>query len=214
MSGTPRGGFFSRWSQLKTEQQTQQTQPAQPAPQDVPPPLLPPQTISQPADATWVAPPPTDAAPSPEAHVPAGPTLADVAGLTSESDFRPFVARHVAPAVKNAAFKKLFSDPHFNVMDGLDIYIDDYSQPSPLLPEDLKQMVAAKFMKLVEDDPPAEAVAASEQQNNESKMPLPLENKELLAIKIDESSSPESNQSSTSDRLLNLDPSAPDAITP
>ena len=26
----------------------------------------------------------------------------------------------------------MFSDPHFNVMDGLDVYIDDYSQPNPL----------------------------------------------------------------------------------
>jgi hypothetical protein len=40
----------------------------------------------------------------------------------------------VAPEVKNAAFKKLFADPHFNVMDGLDIYIDDYSKPDPLPP--------------------------------------------------------------------------------
>ena len=28
--------------------------------------------------------------------------------------------------------KKLFSDPHFNVMDGLDTYIDDYGKPDPL----------------------------------------------------------------------------------
>ena len=29
--------------------------------------------------------------------------------------------------------KKLFADPHFNVMDGLDIYVGDYTQPDPLL---------------------------------------------------------------------------------
>ncbi len=45
-----------------------------------------------------------------------------------DSDFKPFVAKNVAPEVKNAAFKKLFADPHFNVMDGLDTYIDDYSK--------------------------------------------------------------------------------------
>ena len=28
--------------------------------------------------------------------------------------------------------KKLFSDPHFNVMDGLDTYIDDYGKPDPI----------------------------------------------------------------------------------
>ena len=32
--------------------------------------------------------------------------------------------------------KKLFSDPHFNVMDGLDTYIDDYGKPDPIPPVD------------------------------------------------------------------------------
>jgi hypothetical protein len=36
--------------------------------------------------------------------------------------------------VKNAAMKKLFADPHFNVMDRLDIYIDDYSSPTRCRP--------------------------------------------------------------------------------
>lgn len=31
-------------------------------------------------------------------------------------------------SVKRAALKKLFSDPRFNVMDGLDVDIDDYSK--------------------------------------------------------------------------------------
>jgi hypothetical protein len=34
--------------------------------------------------------------------------------------------------VRRAALKKLFSDPHFNVMDGLDTYIDDYSKTEPI----------------------------------------------------------------------------------
>ena len=34
--------------------------------------------------------------------------------------------------VRRAALKKLFSDPHFNVMDGLDVYIDDYSKTEPI----------------------------------------------------------------------------------
>jgi hypothetical protein len=60
--------------------------------------------------------------------------------------------------------KKLFADPHFNVMDGLDIYIDDYSIPSPLSEQDLKKMVAAQFVKLVEEEspPPAAGTASSQ----------------------------------------------------
>ena len=47
--------------------------------------------------------------------------------------------------------KKLFADPHFNVMDGLDIYIDDYSKPSPLSKAQMAKMVGAQFLKLVDD---------------------------------------------------------------
>ena len=87
------------------------------------------------------------------------PTLDDVKALTIDSDFKPFVARSVTPEVRNAAFKKLFADPHFNVMDGLDIYIDDYTQPDPLPASMLKQMASAKFLRLVEDEPEVPAGA-------------------------------------------------------
>ena len=79
------------------------------------------------------------------------PTLQDVADLTTESDFSPFVSRAVAPRVRNAAMKKLFADPHFNVMDGLDTYIDDYSVPDPLPVAMLRKMASARFMQLVDD---------------------------------------------------------------
>jgi len=62
----------------------------------------------------------------------AAPSMEDVASLTKDSDFAPFVAKNATQLVKNAALKKLFSDPHFNIMDRLDIYIDDYGQPDPL----------------------------------------------------------------------------------
>jgi hypothetical protein len=38
----------------------------------------------------------------------------------------------VDPETRRAALRTLFSDPRFNVMDGLDVYIDDYSKPDPL----------------------------------------------------------------------------------
>ncbi len=83
---------------------------------------------------------------------PPPPSLEDVQGLTPQSDFKPFVARDVAPEVRNAAMKKLFADPHYNVMDRLDIYIDDYSKPDPLPESMLRQMASAKFLKLFEDE--------------------------------------------------------------
>ena len=171
--------FFSRWSRRKAEQAPKVPvgplstpvptvqQPAQPlaptfganavAGQGLPVPARPPE-----AGGT----PPADSRTGPTAHTdggPALPTLDDAAALTPESDFKPFMQRAVAPEVKNAAMKKLFADPHFNIMDGLDIYIDDYSQPSPLSAADLKSMVAAQFIKLVEEEVPATPAAAQSQ---------------------------------------------------
>ena len=81
------------------------------------------------------------------------PTLDEANQLHTDSDFRPFIARDVAPEVRNAAMKKLFADPHYNVMDRLDTYIDDYSQPDPLPLSMLRQMASAKFLNLFEDEP-------------------------------------------------------------
>jgi hypothetical protein len=89
------------------------------------------------------------------------PTLADVQALNADSSFAPFVARDVAPEVRNAAMKKLFTDPHYNVMDGLDIYIDDYSLPSPMPAAMLRQMASAKFLKLFDEEEQAPADQAA-----------------------------------------------------
>ncbi len=87
---------------------------------------------------------------------PPPPTLQEAQQLTPASDFRPFVARAVAPEVRNAAFKQLFTDPHFNLMDGLDIYIDDYSRPDPLPLAVARELLAAHF-----PSPPASTESAS-----------------------------------------------------
>ena len=165
---TDPGGFFSRWSRRKAEDTAQAqaaeraARPAVPTIPSVPASRLPAGAVS--ADSTGVAAKGADAQADPEpgtapASPPSGPTLDDVRGLNADSDFKPFVGRAVAPEVRNAAMKKLFADPHFNVMDGLDIYIDDYTQPDPLPASMLKQMASAKFLRLVEDEPEVPAGA-------------------------------------------------------
>ena len=52
----------------------------------------------------------------------------------------------VDPGVRREALKVLLRDPRFNVMDGLDVYIDDYSKPDPLPPEWLAQMNQMKHL--------------------------------------------------------------------
>jgi hypothetical protein len=72
------------------------------------------------------------------------PTLADAALLNADSDYSAFVARGVDASVRRLAMKKLFADPHFNLGDGLDIYMGDYNLPSPVSEEMLASMSHAK----------------------------------------------------------------------
>ena len=71
-------------------------------------------------------------APAPPVPEPPPPPLPPVESLTPESDFTPFMRQEVDPLLKRQALKTLFQDPRFNVMDGLDVYIDDFSKPDPL----------------------------------------------------------------------------------
>ena len=139
-------GFLSRWSRRKLDVQEGKPVLAEP-----------PAPVAAHAPAAVPSTPvPVPAAEggggnegAPEAPL---PSLADAQALTPQSDFKPFMARGVAADVKNAAMKKLFADPHYNVMDRLDTYIDDYSLPDPIPEAMLRQMVSAKFLNLFDDD--------------------------------------------------------------
>lgn len=150
-------GFLSRWSRRKAMVRSGQDLPPEPEPPapvslaSTPIPAEPGAVVSD-VPETLVS----------EAAEPPVPTLDDVADLTPQSDFKPFVARHVPSEVRNAAVKKLFADPHFNVMDGLDIYIDDYTKTEPIPATMLAKMASAQFLKLV-DDPNATPTTAAAQ---------------------------------------------------
>ena len=74
------------------------------------------------------------AAPTPAAVDQAPPALPPVEKLDFDSDYRAFFHPKVSEDTRRAALKKLFSDSRFNVMDGLDVYIDDYSKSDPIPP--------------------------------------------------------------------------------
>ena len=171
-------GFLQRWSKRKASLGDR-------AP-DAPPKSgvgqLP---VAPPVDGGVLKPPnpaPTARADAPDkaqpgdAHTAAtpAPSLADTQALTPASDFRPFMGQGVAPEVKNAAMKKLFADPHFNVMDRMDIYIDDYSQPDPLPLAMLRQMNGAKFLNLFEDEDQDKDKAALAGAPDEGTVQAPL----------------------------------------
>ncbi len=140
-------GFLGRWSRRKQDVRVGKPveEPPAPAPQPAAPAVATAPTAASAASPTGVSQPPArDAGPAAEAPPP--PTLADAQALTPESDFKPFVQHAVSPEVRNLAMKKLFADPHFNVMDGLDIYVGDYTQPDPLPEGMLRQMASAHAM--------------------------------------------------------------------
>lgn len=147
-------GFLSRWSRLKA-----QAREAAPAADLAPPP---PAAAAGPAPAT--------AQPAPAG--PALPTLEDAMRLGPDSDYSAFVARGVDASVRRQALRKLFTDPHFNVIDGLDVYMGDYTRADPMPPAmlaSLQQAHAWLRAEPKEDDAapgqPAAAAATMQDQH-------------------------------------------------
>ena len=159
--GSGREGFMSRWARLKQSAETpelplaEKASPGQAAGDAQKIEIgagerLPDKSAEGPRPETVLA----------DSNPPA--TLPTLDSLTPQSDFSPFMARDVDPHLRNLAMKKLFTDPHYNVMDRLDIYIDDYSVHAPLSLEVIRQMNISKTLRLfddVEEVDPASAAA-------------------------------------------------------
>jgi hypothetical protein len=148
-------GFLGRWSRRKLGQD---------APEPTAAPVMQPLPPEQQAGGQGTE----EEAPAAVAAQPVvpPPTLEDVQALTPESDFRRFTAADVSPDVRNAAMKKLFSDPHFNVMDGMDVYVGDYSQSDPIPAAMLRKLAGAKFLGLFDDEEDKAAPVSREVADN------------------------------------------------
>jgi hypothetical protein len=150
----PADSFLSRWSKRKQESREAEPAPAQPGAE------------AAAARSTLVplpapAPVATDTEVQPQVISTDSPAAANaelppVESLTPESDFRPFMKPDVDPAVRNQAMKSLFRDPHFNVMDMMDVYVDDYSKPDPIPESMLRQMTQSRMLNLFDDLPDEE----------------------------------------------------------
>jgi hypothetical protein len=138
-------GFLRRWARRKSEVREGHA--------PLPEPVQVPQVPAAVALAEAAPLPVPEAPPAEPANERTLPTMEDVATLDKDSDFSAFVARGVDQAVRRSALKKLFADPHFNVMDRLDVYIDDYTKPSPMSEAMLASLEHAKsvFAKMLED---------------------------------------------------------------
>jgi hypothetical protein len=110
------GLFLQRWSRRKT------------------------QPLAEPLPVEPVT--PAAASPSPSEK----PALPPVDDLTLESDFSAFMQPDVNADTRRAAMKKLFMNDHYRTMDGLDVYVDDYSKPELLPAAMLAQLAHATDM--------------------------------------------------------------------
>lgn len=153
------GGFLSRWSRRKLAAVAQAEldpllggeSPEPPRSKD-----------AGPLPASPAAPDPADAAASP--GVGAEASLPPVESLSLSSDFSAFLKEEVSEALRRKALQKLFADPHFNRMDGLDIYIDDYSRPDPISSEAMAKLRHAREW-LMANEPAEPAVEAGHAGN-------------------------------------------------
>ena len=127
MSENDREPFLSRWSRRKLEPPGEQPSPAPAAP------ALPESTAE-------------NARPAAPASLPA---LDSLDGL--KSDYRGFMHSGVDDGMRRGALKKLFTDPHFNKMDGLDVYIEDYSIESPIPEAMLRGLNQARSLLLFDE---------------------------------------------------------------
>jgi hypothetical protein len=145
-------GFLNRWSRRKAGEQIEPDTKSK-------------QAITTPAKVTGQVNEPVEP--------PVTLSLEDVEKIDQLApDFSKFMQPGVDPSVQQAAMKKMFTDPHFNVMDGLDIYIGDYSKPDPIPLEMLKRMVQSDMLNIFRKEPEektqdelkAEALASDPEQ--------------------------------------------------
>jgi hypothetical protein len=125
--------FVSRWSRRKIA--ARRGEPDEQAPQQS---QAPAQAAAAPAAADGEK--PAAALPDPET----------LKGL--ESEYGEFLKPGVDESLRRTALKRLFADPHFNIMDGLDVYIDDYSKPDPIPAAFLRALNQARGLRLFEDE--------------------------------------------------------------
>ena len=169
-------GFLGRWSKRKAGKEVVSPEKKVEVPKEVDQaPLV--------EGAQEAAPPPV--------------TLEDVVKIDRfDPDFSAFMKPDVDPAVQQAALKKMFTDPHFNIMDGLDIYIDDYSKPDPLPPGMLERMVQSDMLNLFRKS--SEELAPESQQ---SVNPVPEPHLEGRTLAAEQQTDLTSTQQKPADQL-------------
>lgn len=194
---TPEGFSLKRWSRRKLA-----------AAQAAAPAAVPASAVPVPATAVAAAPAHVAEEPPAAREVPA---LPPIESLTHDSDFSAFMQPKVDEAIKRAALKKLFTDPRFNVMDGLDIYVGDYTQPDPMpvgMLEKLGKVYAAVTEPAVEVDAPSPSSMAAAAEIDPASPSTPA----AAATEVPTTPAAVSEAPATQARASNVPPSTPTEV--
>jgi hypothetical protein len=89
------------------------------------------------------------------------PELPPLDKLTPDSDFSGFMHPKVEDALRRAALKKLFADPHFNIPDPFEPYSRDWTVGDPIPDEMMATLNQARTL-LFSDKEKEQAQAADE----------------------------------------------------
>ena len=86
-------------------------------------------------------------------------TLPEVASLGFDADFSPFMQPGVDAEMRRTALRNLFMSDHYRAMDGLDVYVEDYSRPALLSSDLLQTLEHAQALLQKTQEPVAETAA-------------------------------------------------------
>lgn len=90
------------------------------------------------------------------------PELPPIDQLSPDSDFTVFMDKRVDARLRRMALKKLFTDPRFNVTDGLDDYAEDFSALEDLSKEMVDGLQHAR--RVLRGPEPDEAEKGAEEE--------------------------------------------------
>jgi len=136
------GDFLARWSRRKLEARTGSIDDSAEVlqteePQAIPPVAAPPERELTDAD------------------------MPSLDSLTADSDFTPFMSPGVSDGLRRLALRKLFSQPSFNITDGLNDYDEDFTQFAGLgniVTHEMKRLLKREQAAAEGQGPAAEAV--------------------------------------------------------
>ena len=163
-------GFLQRWSRRK-QAVREGVVPDDVAAQGTAPPAA---IAAQPVAQTG-----PDADPNTNPRHTELPSLDSLQGL--QSDYLDFMQPEVAQHLKRAALKKLFADPHFNVIDRFEAYSEDYTQADPIPAAMLRGLNQAKGLLFPHDDPKPDDPKPDDSKPDDSKPDEPNQERALHA---------------------------------